>query len=41
MWLCIVQGTPVKDRDAGYLTCHAILFPKLVLPARQFTNNEI
>jgi len=24
MWPCIVEDTPVKDRDVGYLTCHAI-----------------
>jgi len=24
MWLCIVEDTPVKDRDVGYLTCHPV-----------------
>jgi hypothetical protein len=24
MWPCIEEDTPVKDRDVGYLTCHAI-----------------
>jgi hypothetical protein len=24
MWPCIVEDTPIKDRDVGYLTCDAI-----------------
>jgi len=24
MWPCIIEDTPIKERDVGYLTCHAI-----------------